>query len=102
MSARHRNAEIYVKGYSKHTTKEDLRDLFKEYGKIVQVQFKGPYSFIVTSKPTQEFEDYFDAEEAVDRMNDKKVDGRRLIVEPAGKKRYRDRSRSRDRRRRRR
>jgi RNA recognition motif-containing protein len=48
MSAKHRNSEIYVKGYnSKHTTKEDLREWFKEYGRIVQVQFKGPYSFIV-------------------------------------------------------
>ena len=63
-----------MKGYnSKHTTKEDLREWFKEYGRIVQVQFKGPYSFI-------EFEDYYDAEEAVEHMNEKKVDGRRLTV----------------------
>jgi RNA recognition motif-containing protein len=43
----------------------------------------------------QEFEDYYDAEDAVEEMNDKKVEGRRLTVEPAGKKkRYRERSRS--------
>lgn len=48
----------------------------------------------------QEFEDYYDAESAVKEMNDKKVEGFRLIVEPSGKKRYgsgnRSRSRSRD------
>lgn len=48
----------------------------------------------------QEFEDYYDAEAAVKEMNDKKVEGFRLIVEPSGKKRYgggnRSRSRSRD------
>jgi RNA recognition motif-containing protein len=43
----------------------------------------------------QEFEDYYDAEDAVEEMNDKKVEGRRLTVEPAGKKkRNRERSRS--------
>jgi RNA recognition motif-containing protein len=46
----------------------------------------------------QEFEDYYDAEEAVEHMNDKKIEGRRLTVEPAGKKRYRDSSRDRYRR----
>lgn len=102
MSARHRNPEIYVKGYnSKRTTKEDLREWFKDYGRIVQVQFKGPYSFIVRPVITQEFEDYYDAEEAVEHMNDKKIEGRRLTVEPAGKKRYRDRSRDSYRRRKR-
>lgn len=92
-----------MKGYnSKHTTKDDLKEWFKDYGKIVQVQFKGPYSFIVHGKLIKEFEDYYDAEDAVENMNDKKIDGRRLTVEPAGKKkRYRDRSRSCCRRRRR-
>lgn len=81
MSAKHRNSEIYVKGYnSKHTTKEDLREWFKDYGRIVQVQFKGPYSFIVHQSLRQEFEDYYDAEDAVEHMNDKKVEGRRLTV----------------------
>jgi hypothetical protein len=48
MSSKHRNSEIYVKGYdSKHNTKEDLREWFREFGRISQVQFKGPYSFIV-------------------------------------------------------
>ena len=47
MSTRPRNPEIYVKGYGKNTTKEDLKAWFKEFGKIMCIQYKGPYSFIV-------------------------------------------------------
>ena len=47
MSTRVRNPEIYVKGYGKNTTKDDLKEWFKEFGKIVCIQYKGPYSFIV-------------------------------------------------------
>ena len=100
MSTRVRNPEIYVKGYGKNTTKDDLKSWFKEFGKIICIQYKGPYSFIVNHHHIQEFEDYYDAEAAVKEMNDKKVEGFRLIVEPSGKKRFgggnRSRSRSRD------
>lgn len=48
MSTRVRNPEIYVKGYGKNTTKDDLKSWFKEFGKIICIQYKGPYSFIVT------------------------------------------------------
>ncbi len=47
MTSRSRNPEIYVKGYGKNITKEDLKVWFKEYGKILCIQYKGPYSFIV-------------------------------------------------------
>lgn len=47
MSTRVRNPEIYVKGYGKNTTKDDLKSWFKEFGKIICIQYKGPYSFIV-------------------------------------------------------
>ena len=52
--SRARNPEVYVKGYGKNVTKDDLKGWFREFGKIVCIQYKGPYSFI-------EFEDYFDA-----------------------------------------
>lgn len=55
---RNRNPEIYVKGYGKSIAKEDLKRWFKPYGKIICIQYKGPYSFI-------EFEDYYDAEYAI-------------------------------------
>lgn len=42
-----RNPEVYVKGYGKSVTKEDLKNWFKPYGKIICIQYKGPYTFIV-------------------------------------------------------
>ena len=45
-----RNPEIYVKGYGKSVTKEDLKTWFKPYGKIICIQYKGPYTFIVLLK----------------------------------------------------
>lgn len=44
---RTRNPEIYVKGYGKSITKQDLKRWFKPFGKIICIQYKGPYSFIV-------------------------------------------------------
>lgn len=45
--SRSRNSEIYVKGYGKSITKDDLKKWFKKFGKINCIQYKGPYSFIV-------------------------------------------------------
>ena len=64
--SRNRNPEIYVKGYSKDATRDDLKSWFRDFGKIRGIQYKGLYSFI-------EFEDYYDAESAVEKMNDKKI-----------------------------
>ena len=47
MSSRIRNPEVYVKGYGKSVTKDDLKSWFKDFGKIVCIQDKGPYAFIV-------------------------------------------------------
>jgi hypothetical protein len=47
MPKKERNPEIYVKGYHKRSTKDDLKACFKKFGKISCIQFKGPYSFIV-------------------------------------------------------
>jgi len=47
MSTRIRNPEVYVKGYGKSVTKDDLKSWFKDFGKIVCIQYKGPYAFIV-------------------------------------------------------
>lgn len=99
MASRSRNPEVYVKGYGKNVTKDDLKKWFREFGKIICIQYKGPYSFIVILDHIQEFEDYYDAETAVKEMNDKKVQGYRLVVEPSGKRRNRSRSRSHSRRR---
>ena len=47
MSVKDKNPEIYVRGYSRKVQKEELKDMFRKYGKIRSIQFKGPYSFIV-------------------------------------------------------
>jgi len=47
MSTRVKNPEVYVKGFGKDTTKDDLKRWFREFGKIVCIQYKGPYAFIV-------------------------------------------------------
>ena len=40
--------QIYVAGYAKAgLEKSDLNDLFKDFGTIVDISYKGPYSFIV-------------------------------------------------------
>jgi hypothetical protein len=51
MSTRVRNPEIYVKGFGKNTTKDDLKSWFREFGRIVCIQYKGPYAFIVPPPP---------------------------------------------------
>ena len=99
MASRSRNPEIYVKGYGKNVTRDDLKSWFREFGKILCIQYKGPYSFIVILALCQEFEDYYDAEAAAKEMHDRKMHGYRLVVEPSGKKRNRSRSRSPSRRR---
>ena len=48
MSNRIRNPEVYVKGYGKSITKDDLKSWFRDFGKIVCIQYKGPYAFIVS------------------------------------------------------
>ncbi len=69
-----------MKGYGKNVTRDDLKSWFREFGKILCIQYKGPYSFIVSLPLIQEFEDYYDAEAAVKEMNDKKMQGYRLVV----------------------
>ena len=39
--------EVYVTGYSKNRVeKDDLYDAFKHIGKIKEISYKGPFSFI--------------------------------------------------------
>ena len=40
--------QIFVTGYSRSRIRDerDLKDMFKEFGVISTVAFKGPYSFI--------------------------------------------------------
>jgi len=80
MSSRDKNPQIYIRGFSRRTTRDDVKDAFRKCGKIREVQLKNGYAFV-------EFDDYLDAEDAVDRMHGKNLDGYRLTVEPAGRDR---------------
>jgi len=74
-----KNVQVYVAGYSRRTSTDDLKDLFRKYGKIRDIVLKERYAFV-------EFDDNRDAEDAVEEMNGYEFDGRKLVVEPAGKK----------------
>eukprot|EP00331_Platyophrya_macrostoma_P035033 CAMPEP_0176451026 /NCGR_PEP_ID=MMETSP0127-20121128/27538_1 /TAXON_ID=938130 /ORGANISM="Platyophrya macrostoma, Strain WH" /LENGTH=98 /DNA_ID=CAMNT_0017838897 /DNA_START=22 /DNA_END=318 /DNA_ORIENTATION=+ len=77
-----KNPEIYVSKISRRTDPEDLRDFFKKCGKIRNVNVKNGYAFI-------EFDDYKDAEAAVEDMDGKSFEGQKIIVEFAGEKKTR-------------
>ena len=44
--------QVFVAGYSKHRfpDKNDVKDLFRDYGHIREVSYKGPFCFIVILK----------------------------------------------------
>ena len=73
MSNRVRNPEIYVKGYGKSITKDDLKSWFRDFGKNCMHSIQGSILIHRKRDIIQEFEDYYDAEQAVKEMNDNKV-----------------------------
>jgi len=68
MSSRH--SQIFVTKLPRDSTREDLKDMFRKFGKIREITLKRGYCFI-------EFYDHHDADDAIDRMNGEKVDGTR-------------------------
>merc|ERR1711904_692100 len=84
MSSRH--CQIFATKLPRDTTRDDLKDMFRKFGKIREVTLKRGYAFV-------EFYDRHDADDAIDRMNGEKVDGNRLVVERAGERKSRRSSR---------
>jgi len=85
MSAR--NCQIFVTKLPRDTTREDVKDHFRSFGKIREIALKKGYAFV-------EFYDRHDADDAIHRMNGEKIEGGgRLVVERAGEKRSRRESR---------
>ena len=74
-------ARIYVGGLSRRTGSRQLKILFARYGRLREVDLKSDYAFVVSV--SQEFEDYRDAEDAMDDMHKRTVDGCRISVERA-------------------
>jgi len=82
-------SRIYIGRLSNHTRERDLEDSFSKYGRIVRTDLKYGYAFI-------EFEDSRDADDAVREMDNRTLDGERIIVEHArGSARGGDRDRER-------
>jgi arginine/serine-rich splicing factor 7 len=84
MSSRH--SQIFVTKLPRDTTRDDLKDWFKKFGKIREVTLKRGYGFL-------EFYDRHDASDAIDKMNGERIDGNRLVVEKVSDKRERRSSR---------
>merc|ERR1712230_39764 len=69
------------------TTRDDLKDLFRKFGKIREISLKKGYAFV-------EFYDRHDADDAIEKMDGEKIDGgNRLVVERAGERKSRRSSR---------
>jgi arginine/serine-rich splicing factor 7 len=85
MSARH--CQIFVTKLPRDTTRDDIKDMFRTFGKIREITPKKGFAFV-------EFYDRHDADDAIDRMNGERVEGgNRLVCERAGEKKSRRESR---------
>lgn len=83
--SRDRNPQIFIAKLSQRVTEDDLRYEFKPYGKIVNIQVKRGFAFV-------EYDDYHDAMDAIRKMNGKKIDGQRIIVQEAKGRRHSSRN----------
>lgn len=76
---------VYIGGISDRVRTGDVEDFLKGYGKILDISLKSKYGFI-------EFEDKYDAEDAVKDLDDKKLCGERVKLQMSKgcKDKYRD------------
>jgi len=76
---------VYIGGISDRVRTGDVEDFLKGYGKILDISLKSKYGFI-------EFEDKYDAEDAVKDLDDKRLCGERVKLEMSKgcKDKYRD------------
>ncbi|EAR99989.2 RNA recognition motif protein (macronuclear) [Tetrahymena thermophila SB210] len=79
-----KNPQIYITNFSSRTTEEDLNYEFKRFGKIQDINMKRSYAFIT-------YHDHHDAEDAVRKMDKTTLNGKTIVVEPAGLKKTRSR-----------
>merc|ERR1712110_146910 len=74
-----KGCQIFVTKLPRDSTREDLRDLFRKYGKIREISIKRGYAFV-------EYYDHHDANDAIEGQNGAKWEGNRLVVEKAGER----------------
>ncbi|KAL4453461.1 hypothetical protein ABPG74_017668 [Tetrahymena malaccensis] len=79
-----KNPQIYITNFSSRTTEEDLNYEFKRFGKIQDINMKRSYAFIT-------YHDHHDADDAVRKMDKTTLNGKTIVVEPAGLKKTRSR-----------
>lgn len=78
--SRERNPQIFIAKLSPKISEEDLDYEFKRFGKIKNRQLKRGYAFI-------EYYDYHNAMDAIRKMDGKRIEGQRIVVQEArGKK----------------
>merc|ERR1711892_877333 len=65
---------IFVGNLSRRARRDDLHDLFRDIGKVVEVDIKTGFAFA-------EMEDLRDAEDAVKELNGSKIEGERISLE---------------------
>ena len=73
-----RSTQVYVGELTRSVNPDALRSEFRSFGRIKNFSFKGRYAFI-------DYEDPKDAEKAVDRMHNERIEDCRLVVEFASK-----------------
>lgn len=78
MSSRERNPQIFIAKLAPSIREKDLEHEFRRFGKIRNLQFKRGYAFI-------EYDDYKDANNAIQDMDGRKLDGQRIVVQQASK-----------------
>lgn len=89
-----KNPQIFLAKLPLSITEKDLEYEFKQFGRIKELKLKKGYAFI-------EYDDYRDAQDAINKKDGSKIDGHRIVVQAAiGRKgdRYRSRSTSYNRR----
>ena len=78
-----KNPQIFLAKIPQSVTEQDLEHEFKSFGHIKELKLKTGYAFI-------EFDDYRDAQEAIKKKDGFKLNGARIVVQPAkGSKRDR-------------
>lgn len=83
-----KNPQIFLAKIPQSVTEQDLEHEFKSFGHIKELKLKTGYAFI-------EYDDYRDAQEAIKKKDGFKLNGARIVVQPArGSKRDRYRYRS--------
>jgi RNA recognition motif-containing protein len=65
---------VFVGNLSRRVRRDDLKDTFRDMGRIIEVDIKTGYAFI-------EFEERRDAEDACKELNGIKMEGERISVE---------------------